>query len=227
MNKQKTITQAINLIGSWNLAGGNSQAFSDFVFYWAFAHTNQHKQETEFGAQASEKDGVVELAQLLTDAMLNGYSDPIGDILIQLGVNEEPKQNNKLEGNEILGQMMGLNENEIYEPFCGTGSLTMEQMQVYCEKNMQQNNPLSAYTYHLEEIKPLNCAAAVIQIFHKLEYLSMKFNAAVIPAHLKIINIDPLTRKEGTQHYVASKMSEAETINYELMSRRSCDHSIH
>lgn len=227
MNKQKTITQAINLIGSWNLAGGNSQAFSEFVFYWAFAHTNQHKQETEFGSQASVKDGVVELAQLLTDAMLNGYSDPIGDILIQLGVNEEPKQNNKIEGNEILGQMMGLNENEICEPFCGTGSLTMEQMQVYCEKNMQQNNPLSAYTYHLEEIKPLNCAAAVIQIFHKLEYLSMKFNAAVIPAHLKIINIDPLTRKEGTQHYVASKMSEAETINYELMSRRSCDDSIH
>ncbi|MFA0108207.1 hypothetical protein AB4441_24870, partial [Vibrio splendidus] len=77
------------------------------------------------------------------------------------------------------------------------------------------------------EVKPLNCAAAVIQIFHKLEYLSTKFGSAIIPGNLKIINIDPITRQEGTQHYIASKMSDAEQIEHNLNSLPNTQPTIH
>lgn len=227
MNKQDTINQALNIITSWKLDDSHSKSFSDFVFYWAFAHTNQHKVTTRLDSKESVQDGVVELAQLLSNAMLNGYSDPIGDILIELGVNTKTKRINNHQDDDFLEQMMGLNDNEVYEPFCGTGALTMELMQAYCEKHTERSNPLDHYTYYLEEVKPLNCAAAVIQIFHKLEYLSTKFGTAIIPGNLKIINIDPITRQEGTQHYIASKMSDAEQIEHNLNSLPNTQPTIH
>lgn len=229
MNKEKHQSQAMEIIERWRAPYGAQEAFSAFVYYWATAHTGLYHKESALYSDDKYMGDVSELANLLTEAMLSGYTDPLGDLLLQLGINTHKKSpvEKQPESSELLGHLMGLEENEVYEPFAGTGRLAMDQMLAYCQKYAEKNNPLGEKSFILEEVKPLNCAASVIQIFHKLEYLSKTLNKGIIPKELKIRNLDVLTREEGEHHYIARQMSDSEVIKSQLSEQESAGHIVH
>lgn len=104
------------------------------------------------------------LAKLMSESMLNGYGEPIGDLLTRVGSNKELGYFNSAEevGN-LLSKLVGDSSKRVsfYEPGSGTGTITMKRMEDIVKTNSGETNPLVGHTFDLEEVSAIVISNAV------------------------------------------------------------------
>lgn len=211
MNKQKIMNQAMAIIEEWRYTFVVTDALTQFVYHWAFLHTGLYPTDHQMIKDERYNKPAEKLAKLMSESMLNGYGDPIGDLLTRVGLNKELGYFNSAEevGN-LLSKLVGDSSKTIsfYEPCSGTGAITMKRMEDIVKTNSGKSNPLVGHTFDLEEVSAINCAASLIQIFHKLEYLSKSVGRYVYPSEISIANVDVINRDKGTHSYHLTQFSE-------------------
>ncbi|WP_434999962.1 hypothetical protein ACRZ5S_22785 (plasmid) [Vibrio scophthalmi] len=210
MNKTETLNKAMKIIEEWRYTYDLREAVTQFVLHWAFLHTGLYPPTHSMVKKHDYNLPAEKLAKLLSASMLNGYADPIGDILTELGVNKQIGYFNSPDGvGELLSQLMGRSSCSLsyYEVCSGTGAITMQEITDIVESNTDTVNPLEGMKFVLEELSSVNCAASLIQIFHRLEYLSKYKDHYVYPAEISISNIDVISREKGKQSYFLTGFS--------------------
>ncbi|WP_299021252.1 hypothetical protein [uncultured Photobacterium sp.] len=198
-----SLSSALNIIEKWRYRFSMDSAFSHFILEWAFRHSELYPVSRPEFENDAFNSVAIELSHELSRLMATGYHDPIGDLLGEMGIYKHQQFfPTPAEVSRLLSSLAGGRVYDFYEPCLGTGSITMARIEDTYLSRIDDDNPLKGCRYICEELNPVNCAAAYIQILHKLDYLERIYGKPAVPDEIMIANIDVLSRKPGRQHYL-------------------------
>lgn len=225
-------TDTVDIIERWRTQHELTNAIETFVFYWANKNTGIHEISSPLLDDKEYLEDCAKLSHVLAEQMQLGHSTALQDFLGSVGVIEASNLSTKVtpENEALLAETMGYEDNEQYFPYSQCGEQAMTKMAMICadEKFSQLSNPLYDFDFVLEEPDPLLCAASIIQLFNKLEFLSIKYDKGIIPKTLNIVNIEVLTRVRGHQDYITKNMAHSDEVIAGLQNVDSTTyHTIH
>ena len=203
------LTKSKKIIEGWRYQFDVGQTLKLFIQDWAFKHTGMYEPNS---SQLQDKNYLVPavaLSQELNKLMLKGYTDPLSELLSEYCAGDcrqsafvpTPTDVSKLIGELLESETK---EHSLYEPCCGSGSITLNQLEDIYTKNIVNDSPLSHVHLTVEDISATACFSYVIQLVHKLEYLELLGLKIAQPKSITIQQIDVLSRKRGIVSYVLS-----------------------
>lgn len=218
MTKNTSIVDTSSIIERWRTELDLVEAMSTFVFYWANMNSGIHEVNSPLLNDNQYLEDCANLTVILSSQMLRGQSCALEELLTATGAvgSENPLATVNQENGEMLSMMMGYidTNTDLYFPYSRCGAQAMEKMEQICAsvELSDHGNPLQEVNFILEEPDPLMCAASIIQIFNKLEFLSRHYQKGIIPKTLHVINIEVITRLQGNQNYITQSMVDSSEV---------------
>lgn len=216
MTKNQIIVETSSIIERWRTELDLSDAMRTFVFYWANMNTGIHNVSSPLLDDNQYLEDCANLTIILSSHMLSGQSCALEDLMKATGVLDltEPLAKVNKENEELLSMMMGFTDTDQYFPYSQCGGQAMGKMEQICADSAftDYDNPLQDFNFILEEPNPLMCAASIIQIFNKLEFLSRHYQKGIIPKTLNVVNIEVLTRLKGSHDYITKSMAHSSDV---------------
>lgn len=198
------INTAIKIAEKWRYKYSLQTVLKDFVLGWAYSLTNLHKPYISYENDDDFIRVSKELSTELGQLMENGYSDPLGDLFAHFGVNKEQNfYNTPKQISSLMTAVIGIDSNTLTDHMdscSGTGSITMSNIE-----KLVVESTISDKNFYLEELCPVNCAASMIQISFKIAHLTTVYGTDKCPKSVYIANINVLSRKSLSQHYVLKR----------------------
>ncbi|USD58881.1 hypothetical protein J4N45_10100 [Vibrio sp. SCSIO 43140] len=216
MTKNQIIVETSSIIERWRTELDLIDAMRTFVFYWANMNTGIHNVSSALLDDNQYLEDCANLTVILSSQMLRGQSCALENLMKETGVVDvaKPLATVNQENGEMLSMMMGYTGTDQYFPYSQCGGQAMDKMEQICAATefSDLDNPLQDFNFILEEPNPLMCAASIIQIFNKLEYLSRQYEKGIIPKTLNVINIEVLTRLKGSHDYITKSMVHSSEV---------------
>nr|WP_086938727.1 hypothetical protein [Thaumasiovibrio occultus] len=180
------LTEAINLVEQWRHTLGIEEALPMFIYSWAYRQTGLYCPENPYDDHPEFNRIASALCPALSTLMMDGYHDPIGDLLTHFNL----RQSHSLwldDGDNILQYDSPTQGNQtLYDLKMGTGGLLMMHLvQHYKRGTITQLEVVG------EEQDSLCCAAAVLQLIFFTEHISNKYLGDDWPKYIAIRNIHP------------------------------------
>lgn len=223
--KQPTLNDAKRIIEGWRYQHSTEAALNTFIAYWAsqlsndlYPCTDPIAKDPDFISDASALSEII--GSLVVEC---GEVDVLGQLLCEFtGAAKQydfyptPPEIVSLMNALILHPSEECSDPAtsptlcIYEPCCGTLGIAYDQLEKICQKHHQAFNPLNNVSITLEDINPIACHAALIQMALYIHRLQRVYGAHVRPQRVTIEQKNVLTQESRGLLYILEQNPAAE-----------------
>lgn len=223
--KQSTLNDARRIIEGWRYQHSTEAALNTFIAYWASSLSNgiypcsdPLTKDSEFQSDAAALTKII--GTLVVEC---GEVDVLGQLLCEFtGAAKQydfyptPPEIVSLMNALLSGHTEECSDPatsptlSIYEPCCGTLGIAYDQLEKICQKHHQAFNPLNNVCVTLEDINPIACHAALIQMVLYIHRLQRVYGSHVRPQRITIEQKNVLSQESRGLLYIIEQKPAAE-----------------
>ena len=203
------IEDAFRVAESWRYKYGMSEASIAFIDDWAYKHTGLYPPSNKITQEPEFLEPAVKLSAIFQSLLMAGGEDPLGVFLSEFdksGVKHNAFFPTASCVSDLMSQILmdgdtGRGANDLYEPCCGTGSITLKKLENIYHQNIDLDFPLGDVKLYAEDINPTALKAFLIQLLFKLQYLQEVGGKPSIMKDVKLVLGNTLTQKNMKLFY--------------------------
>jgi len=212
MDLVKEYNKTFQLIEQWRYKHDIERMVHLFLEDWAFKHTGLYSPNDNITSTKEFTRIAIPLSHILSNLMLHGVSDPLATILTEyckghskhLAYYPTPQSVTSL----ISSLMTSGNQNatsddiSIYEPCVGTSGIVLQHIEQTYLDRLHLDRPMQGVSITVEDINCYALYAFVVQLIHKIQYLSGFGGKPAEPDTIIINQVNVLSRKCGRVNYL-------------------------